>query len=220
MRKIRVAWSSTHQEFLITDSYYFSVLARESQKDGMVIEEVDKFSDLFAYDVVVFNYPERPFSQEEIEVIKENVMEKGKRVLFAAHFQNKDKVAEICSEVARLFGLLVLPDEVRDQVNHLDDDPYQILTFRVLAYSEGVKQVVFPYAAPLKLLAEAEIILRGMETARSGEGEEAPVLVAEKRFSSGGSFVLSGSCIFWDNYSITREDNLRFALNLIAGAGR
>ncbi|HAA89297.1 MAG: hypothetical protein XD63_1092 [Thermoanaerobacterales bacterium 50_218] len=217
MKTLRVAWSSTHQEFLITDSYYFSILAKESQKNGIVIEEVPVFTELFCYDVVIFNYPEKPFNKEEIELIKKSVVEEGKRVLFTAHFQNKDNVAKICSKVSRHFGLLVLPEEVFDDVNHIADDPYIVPTSRVFTYNNGVKEVVFPYSAPLELLDEAKVILRGMETTITRKGKTSPVLVAEKNFPSGGSFALSGSCIFWDNYSITKADNLRFALNLIKG---
>jgi|LDZS01.1.fsa_nt_gi hypothetical protein len=218
MKVLRVAWSSTHQEFLISDSYYFSILAKESQENGIIIDEVSVFTDLFSYDVVIFNYPEKPFKKEEIELIKKSVVEEGKRVLFTAHFQNKDNVAKICSKVSRQFGLLVLPEEVFDNVNHIANDPRMVLTSKVFTYNTGVTKVVFPYSAPLELLEEAKVILRGMETTTTRKGKKSPILVAEKNFPSGGSFTLSGSCIFWDNYSITKADNLRFAINLIKGA--
>ncbi|WP_027719386.1 hypothetical protein [Desulfovirgula thermocuniculi] len=218
MGKKRVAWSSTHQEFLISDAYYFSRLARGALEEGLLIEEVDDFAELFSYDTVVFNYPESPFSHREIEAIKEGVIGRGKRVIFAAHFQNKDDVARICTEVSRHFGILVLNDQVTDGTNHLEGDPYRLVTSQVLAYNRGVCKVVFPYSAPLEVLDGGTLpILRGMETSRTSKGLPSPVLAAERTFPSGGAFVLCGSCIFWDNYSITFGDNFRFALNLLKG---
>lgn len=218
MEKMRVAWSSTHQEFLISDAYYFSQLARGALQEGLLIEEVDDFTELFSYDVVVFNYPESPFSQKEVEAIREAVVSKGKHVIFAAHFQNKDDVARICTEVSRHFGILVLNDQVTDGASHLEGDPYLVLTSQVLAYNQGVRRVVFPYSAPLEVFDDGAVpILRGMETSRTLRGIPSPVLAAERTFPSGGAFVLCGSCIFWDNYSITRADNFRFAMNLLKG---
>lgn len=214
---VRIAWSSTHQEFLITDSYYFSILAKESQKQGLIIEEVSEFPDLFSYDVIVFNYPEQPFTEEEINQIKRAVTEEHKRVIFAAHFQNKDNVAYICSQVAQHFGMRAYPGEVMDRENCLMDDPYMVVTSNVLAYNEGVQKVVFPYAAPIEVYGPARIILRGMPTTRTKEGQAFPVLMAEKVLAGGGSFILSGSCVFWDNFSIGQLDNLKFILNLLKG---
>lgn len=218
MVKKRVAWSSTHQEFLISDAYYFSRLAQGAPEEDLVIEEVGDFAELFSYDTVVFNYPESPFNHKEIRTIIEGVTVKGKRIIFTAHFQNKDDVARICTEVSRHFGLLVLNDQVTDHENHLEGDPFRLVTSRVLAYNRGVSKVVFPYSASLEVLDAGVLpILRGMETSRNSKGLPSPVLAAEKTFPSGGSFVLCGSCIFWDNYSITLGDNFRFALNLLMG---
>ncbi|MGB9859839.1 MAG: hypothetical protein ACPLQP_07910 [Moorellaceae bacterium] len=217
---VRIAWSSSHQEFLISDSYYFSDLAQECRKHHIVIEEVSEFDRLFSYEAIVFNYPEQPFTGAEIEVIKTAVLRDKKRVLLAAHFQNKDNVARICSQLARHFGLLVLEDGVFDPENHMRDDPFLIITTEVGAYNDGVRQVVFPYSAPLELLEPAKIVLKSMKTATTGHGQISPVLAAEKTYPGGGSFVLLGSCVFWDNFSLSQADNLRFALNLLKGPDR
>ncbi|ACX51761.1 hypothetical protein Adeg_0613 [Ammonifex degensii KC4] len=214
---MRVAWSSTHQEFLLSDGYYFSGLAREAHKRGIVIEEIDDFAALFAREVIVFNYPEKPFTPEERARIEWAVKNEGKRVVFTAHFRNKDGVAAICSKVTEPFGIKILPEGVRDEVHSLDEDPFILVTEAVEAYNEKVKKVVFPYPAPLEVGPEVRVILRGMDTAHTDTGVPAPILVAERTFPGGGSLVVCGSCIFWDNYSLFRLDNLPFALSILQG---
>ncbi|MDN5332391.1 MAG: hypothetical protein PWP45_1616 [Tepidanaerobacteraceae bacterium] len=211
----KVAWSSSHGEFLISDSYYFSVLEKEAQKRGIEIVEVADFEELFSYPVVVFNYSEHPFEEGEIEKI-EKAVKQGKRVIFTGHFNNKDNVARICSEVSERFGLRLKEDEVVDGENFAADDCRMVITSRIEAFGNGVKKVVFPYSAPVEILSpEVRVVLRGEETSFDGCGERAPVLAAERSYPSGGSLVLCGSCLFWDNYSILREDNLNFSLNLL-----
>jgi hypothetical protein len=46
----RVGWSITHQEFTITDYYYFSILQREAEKHNIIIEEVDRWEKLKDYE--------------------------------------------------------------------------------------------------------------------------------------------------------------------------
>ncbi|MCG0275554.1 MAG: hypothetical protein L5655_05215 [Thermosediminibacteraceae bacterium] len=212
---MKVAWSSSHGEFLISDSYYFSVLERESKKRNIEIVEIADFEELFSYPVVVFNYSEVPFNEKEIETIEKAVSD-GKRVIFTGHFKNKDNVVRICNAVSERFGLRLNEDEVLDYKNFAGDDHRIVVTSRIEAYGDGVKRVVFPYSAPLEILSsEVRVILKGEDTSFAGCGKKAPVLAAERRYPSGGSFVLCGSCLFWDNYSILREDNLTFSLNLL-----
>ncbi len=78
-KEMRVAWSATHQEFLLSDGYYFSGLYKELSKRGVLIEEVEDFDRLFEYDVIIFNYPENPFEQEERERIKKSLQEDKKK---------------------------------------------------------------------------------------------------------------------------------------------
>jgi hypothetical protein len=211
----KVAWSSSHGEFLISDSYYFSILKREAQKRGIEIIEVADFDELFSYPVIVFNYSERPFDEQEIEII-ERAVKQGKRILFTGHFNNKDNVARIANEVSARFGLRLKEDEVVDDENFASDDCRMVITSRVEAFGDGVKRVVFPYSAPVEILnSEAKVILRGEDTSRDSSGKRAPILAAQRPHPSGGSLVLCGSCLFWDNYSILREDNLSFSLNLL-----
>ncbi|MCG0239828.1 MAG: hypothetical protein L6E13_11775 [Firmicutes bacterium] len=214
---MKVAWSSSHGEFLISDSYFFSVLERESKKRGIEIVEIPDFEELFAYPVIVFNYSEVPFEEREIARIEAAVQE-GKRVILTAHFKNLDNVVEICNKVSERFGFRLRADEVVDETHFTAEDPHMVVTSRIEAYRDGVKRVVFPYSASVEILRpEIRVVARGEETARTGGGEKAPVLAAEARTAAGGSLVLCGSCLFWENQTILREDNLTFSLNLLTG---
>ncbi|WAM33718.1 hypothetical protein [Caldicellulosiruptor morganii] len=215
---MRVAWSATHQEFLLSDGYYFSGLYRELSKREILIEEVDDFDRLFEYDVIIFNYPENTFEQEEKEKIKRVLEEDRKRIIFTAHFRGKDGVAEVCNGIVKEFGIDILKEAVRDELNHLEDDSLIITTDNVERYASGVKEVVFPYSAPLSVSDGVESILKGRDTAVSDSGKRSPVLVAQKSFESGSRLIVCGSCIFWDNFSLFRLDNLQFAINLILGS--
>ncbi|BCS82377.1 hypothetical protein [Anaerocellum diazotrophicum] len=215
---MKVAWSATHQEFLITDGYYFSGLYKELFKRKIEIKEVDDFNKLFEYDVIVFNYPENPFSNEEKEKIREALQQKGKKIIFTAHFKNKDGVSEICNSITKEYGINILPEGIKDKVHHLEDDLFIITTDEVKLYQKGVKEVVFPYSAPLEVGNGAEIILRARKTSLTDSGKKSPVLIAQKRFESGGKLIVCGSCIFWDNFSLFRLDNLQFVVNIFGGA--
>jgi len=46
----RVGWSITHQEFTITDYYYFSVLQKKAPEFNLAIDEVDDWEKLSSYD--------------------------------------------------------------------------------------------------------------------------------------------------------------------------
>ena len=64
LRQTRVARSITHQEFTITDYYYYSILQKEAEKRGLIIHEVDKWEKLIEYDTIVFeSYRYEPFVQ-------------------------------------------------------------------------------------------------------------------------------------------------------------
>ena len=64
---MKVAWDISHQEFTIEDDYYFSKLKKYSKKEGIQIFEIKKFSELQKFEILVFNYPEKPFLQRLVE---------------------------------------------------------------------------------------------------------------------------------------------------------
>lgn len=214
---MKVAWSATHQEFLLSDGYYFSGLYKELTKRGVIIEEVEDFDKLFEYEVIVFNYPESQFTEEEKEKIQRALNKENKKIIFTAHFRGKDGVFDVCNAVTTTFGITVLPEGVKDEHCHLEDDSLIITTDNIEKYATGVKEIVFPYSAPLSISDGVEIILKGRSTAVSDSGKKAPVLVAQKTFENGSKLIVCGSCIFWDNFSIFKLDNLQFVVNLILG---
>ncbi|MGH2331591.1 hypothetical protein [Thermoanaerobacter mathranii] len=211
---MKVAWSATHREFLLSDGYYFSGLYRELSKKGIVMEEVEDFDKLFEYDVIVFNYPENPFTDEEKKEIRKLLESYKKKIIFTTHFRNKDRVSEICNGITRDYGIYILPEGVKDEKFYLEDDFLIITTDNIELYNQDVKEVVFPYAAPLHIEDEVDVVLRGRETSFTDSNKNSPILIAQKRFDSGGKLMVCGSCIFWDNFSLFRFDNLRFVINM------
>lgn len=213
---MKVAWSATHSEFLLSDGYYFSGLHRELLKRGIVVEEVGDFEKLFQYDVVIFNYPEDPFDEKEKMIIKKALESGKKKIIFASHFRNKDEVSEICNGVTKDYGIYILPEGVKEKEFYLEEDPFIITTDQIFLYSEGVKEIVFPYAAPMEIRDRVEVVLKGRSTSFTDSNGTSPVLIAQKSFDSGSKLIVCGSCIFWDNFSLFKLDNLQFAVNLIS----
>lgn len=218
----RVAWSITHQEFTITDYYYFSKLSKEAQKVGILIEEVDRWEKLKEYDTIVFNYPEIPFTGEEAQDMEKLVWEEGKKVILLGYYKNEDRIADTCNTLARRFGMELNSDEVIDEVNNHQGDKYFVVTSKLRRYTKNeknevvVQKIVLPCTASIRpLMPDIKVVARGEDTAKSNQ-ENYTLLIAEQIApSSGGYFCLAGTCVFWDNYSIDLYDNLAFSLNLL-----
>ncbi len=219
---VKVGWDITHQEFTVTDYYYFSILQREAEKAGIEIEEVNDWESLSKYDVIVFNYPEIPFTESEAKDVDRWVWKDGKRVILAGYYKNEDRIADTCNTLARHFGMELNPDEVTDEVNNHEGEKYFVVTGKLRRYNRNergeinVKKVMLACTASIKpLMPDIKAVVRGEDTAKSNMGFD-PLLVAEQIASpSGGYFCLAGTCVFWDNYSITLYDNLNFSLNLL-----
>ena len=80
---IRIGWDISHREFTIRDYYYFSKLYDTLISLGAVVEELMDIRNINGYDIVVFNYPEEPFNNEERRIIRKFV-EQGGRVIILA----------------------------------------------------------------------------------------------------------------------------------------
>ncbi len=222
MRTVRVGWSITHQEFTITDYYYFSILQREAEKAGIEIEEVEDWDRLEEYDTIVFNYPERPFTEKESKWIEKLVWDKGKKVILLGYYKNEDHIADTCNTLARRFGMELNPDEVVDEVNNHNGDKYFLVTSKVRRYNRNerndmnVEKILLPCTATIKpIFPDTKVVVRAEDTARSSEGNYTLLIAEQIAPSSGGYFCLAGTCVFWDNYSIGLYDNLNFSLNLL-----
>jgi len=212
----RVGWSITHQEFTITDYYYFSVLQKKAPEFNLAIDEVDDWEKLSSYDTVVFNYPEIPFTEKEVEFIKDLVENKGKKVILLGYYKNEDHIADTCNTLARAFGMELNGDEVTDEVNNHNKDPYFLVTSKVRRYREGVDKILLPCTASIKpLMPDIKVVARGEDTSVSNKGNYTLLVAEHFAPKSGGYFCLAGTCVFWDNYSINLYDNLRFSMNLL-----
>ncbi len=210
----RVAWDYTHQEFTITDYYYFSILQKVCKENGIEVDEVTDWSKLPEYDVIVFNYPEIPFNEKEVEDVKK-LVESGKRVIILGYYKNEDNIADTVNTLATAFGLRMNPDEVTDEVNNHKGDAYFVVTSKVYQYNDGVEKLMLACTPSVSLEGEnTEVVIEGEETAKSNKGFK-PVLGAVYKHPSGGEFIVIGTCVFWDNYSIELYNNKEFAVNLL-----
>jgi len=209
----RIAWDISHQEFTIEDHYYFSILKRELVNSGADVVELRDLRGLAKFDVLVINYPEKKFGKDEAKQIIRFV-EQGGRVLVLGYYKNEDNIAETVNSISQYFGLELLHDEIYDERNNLDDDKYLIVTSKVLRFNKGVSKILMPCTAPIRTLDEnIEIVAKAEETAKTKLGNK-PIIAAMKQFGK-GQYILIGSCVFWDNFSIEKYDNLKFALNLL-----
>ena len=216
MQKVRVGWSITHREFTITDYYYFSILQREAREAGIEIDEVEDWNKLGEYDTVVFNYPEIPFREEEIKDVERWVWEEGKKVILLGYYKNEDHIADTCNTLARSFGMELNSDEVTDEKNNHNGDRYFLVTSKIRRYKGKVEKVLLPCTASIKpIMPDIKIVVRAEDTAVSSEGNYTLLIAERIAPPSGGYFCLAGTCVFWDNYSISLYDNLNFSLNLL-----
>ena len=210
-RRIKIGWDISHLEFTIEDHYYFSILKSSIKEAGAAVEEVDSFIDITDYDVVVLNYPEKPFTRGEAALVKK-YLEVGNKVIVGGYYNNEDRIADNINSLSSHFGLFLSSDKVRDKSSNDNGDDLLVVTSRVLSYKDSVKKVLFPCPASISLqLAYAKPIVL-LENSMSPKREM--VIGAEAQVGK-GKFVLLGTCVFWDNFAIKKYDNLRFSLNLL-----
>ncbi len=211
---MRIGWDISHLEFTIEDHYYFSIL-KDVLLRYAVIEEVDSLEQIVEYDVFVINYPEEPFSDSDINIIG-HFLRGGGRVIMLGYYRNEDSVADNINTLSERFGIRINADLVIDEKNNHGGDKLFIVTSRIHQYDRSVRRVLMPCTASLSMLDDrCNIIVRGEDTARTSSGNE-PILAASSTVGR-GEIIVVGTCVFWDNYSIEKYDNLTFALNLLLG---
>jgi hypothetical protein len=162
--------------------------------------------------VVILNYPEKSFTKDEVKLVKE-YLEEGKKVIVGGYYNNEDRIADRINSLSSNFGLLLNKDKVRDKSNNDREDDLLVITSRVLSYNDSVKRVLFPCSASITIHGDfaKPIVLREKTSLHS---RKETVIGAETRVGK-GKFILLGTCVFWDNFAITKYDNLRFSLNLL-----
>ncbi|MEZ0323397.1 MAG: hypothetical protein ABWJ98_03690 [Hydrogenothermaceae bacterium] len=212
----KVAWSVTHQEFIISDHYYFSKLQKYAKQNDIVIDEVDQFEKFSNYDVIIFNYPEIPFKKDEVDFIEE-LVKKGKKVGIFAYYKNEDRIADTCNTMSERFGIKFNGDIITDDVNNYDNDNLLITTSKVSEKmkEKGINRVVLACTDSLTITKDnVEPIVYAEDTVISKLGKE-KILFAKYTSPSGGCFIAGGTCVFWDNYSIDLFNNREFSLALL-----
>jgi len=211
---VRIGWSVSHGEFTIKDYYYFSILSEKIISRGWEVEEIYNIRNIDKYDVIVFNYPERGFTKSEVNTIKKYI-EDGGKVIVLGYYDNEDGVADAINTMMKNFGLELLKDAVIDNTNKIDDEGLFITTTKVLKCNKNVGKILLPCTASIKThTTDVYKIVLGEKTSKSTTGITQPILFAGRKIGR-GEIILGGTCVFWDNYSITEFDNMMFALNLL-----
>lgn len=212
----KVVWSVTHQEFIISDHYYFSKLQKYAKQNDIVVDEVDQFEKFSEYDVIIFNYPEIPFKKEEVDFIEE-LVKKGKKVGIFAYYKNEDRIADTCNTMSERFGIKFNGDIITDDINNYDNDNLLITTTKVSEKmkEKGIDKVVLACTDSLTIVGSNVMpMIYAEDTAVSKLGKE-KILFARYMDPSGGCFIAGGTCVFWDNYSIDLFNNKEFSLALL-----
>lgn len=195
---MKILWNTSHLEFTIYDFYYFSELQSLLESKHTVIENRRPLTTriLENHDTLVLNYPEIPFSPAEVEAVEEFVRTGGK-LLVAAYYQNEDGVADICTDLCSGFGLVFTGSASTREEGFL-------ITASVTAearekFELDDMRVYFPCSCRLILEGDAVPLL-------TVDGQ---TVAAAVEYGDGVVFGL-GTAVFWDNFSINREDNRRF----------
>jgi len=212
MRK--VAWSVAHQEFIISDHYYFSKLQKYAKEASIQIDEVDEVERFGNYDTIIFNYPEIPFKSEEVDFIEE-LVKKGKTVGIFGYYKNEDRIADTCNSLSERFGIHFNGDIVIDNINNYENDNLLIVTGDTYNLPDNIEKIMLACTDTLiTKKPETRPLVHGEITAESQQGNDV-LLFAEYIDPSGGKFIAGGTCVFWDNYSIDLYNNKEFSLNLL-----
>jgi len=213
MRK--VAWDVSHQEFIISDHYYFSKLQRYATENDILVEEVDDFEKLGNYDTIIFNYPEIPFTEGEAEFIKELVA-KGKTVGIFGYYKNEDRIADTCNTLSESFGIRFNGDIVIDNINNHENDNLFIVTTDLYNLPNNVNKLMLACTDTLiTTKPNTRPLVMAEETAESKLGMETLLFAEYVDPESNGKFIAGGTCVFWDNYSIDLYNNKAFSLDLL-----
>ncbi len=195
----KIAWSTAHQEFIISDHYYFWKLEKFIKENlNKEVEEVDNLKEVLSgeYDTLIFNYPEIPFDEDDIKIVEEFLKRGGKVGIFG-YYKNEDRIADTINTLIEHFGMKHNGDIVIDEVNNDEGDNLMIRA----DFIDGGEVVL----ACTSTVEGGKPIVVGKATSKSNQNKDL-VFFAEKDVN-GGKLIVGGTCVFWDNYSIDRSDN-------------
>lgn len=129
--------------FIISDHYYFSKLERYARENDIKIDEVDDVERFSDYDTVIFNYPEIPFKEEEVDFIEE-LVRKGKTVGIFGYYKNEDRIADTCNTLSERFGIKFNGDIVTDPFSNYENDDLLIVASDCTNLPENIKKLCSP----------------------------------------------------------------------------
>jgi hypothetical protein len=213
--KIRIGWDVSHLEFTIDDHYYYSVLKSKIIESGASVTTLKSLDYLNGVNVLVLNYPEKSFTKSEVTKVM-SFTEKGNRVVVCGYYNNEDGIADCINSISVHFGLTLRKDCVRDRLNNYKGDELLLVTSRVLSHDYKVRKILFPCCSSIDVRGKSNSVVAMSQGSKSRPGSE-EIIAAQSNLGS-GEFILIGTCVFWDNYSISRYSNLRFSINLLLGS--
>lgn len=188
--------------------YYYSDLLNLINKIGKHYI-ANSYHDWEKGNVIIFNYPENPFKESEIEKINE-LVKNGKLIIFTGYYGNEDNVCDVINDVTKEYGIKLLESCIEDKENCIEfkgnKNEKMVYTSKVYHFNEGVKKVLLGYCAPVEIKSSAKPLV---------ESEKGEIMAGCYKDSSGGGIIAIGTCTFWDNFSIDEFDNKIFARNLL-----
>ncbi|MCS7243273.1 MAG: hypothetical protein RMJ36_00850 [Candidatus Calescibacterium sp.] len=209
-----IIWSYTKGEFVIFDHYYFSTLYNYINSNYK-LEIPTKFNELIKiasqdeYKAIIFNYPEKSFTSRQIEALLE-LFYKGKTLVFLTYYKNEDRSSEIVNSILTKVGLKINYDEVLQLSNIHNNDKYLIITSQVSdKLKNGLKSVIMPCTSSIDIIEKEGYVYDVLLRNDSGD----KVIAAE--VGKKGKIIAFGTCVFWDNFSISLYDNFQFTKKLI-----
>ena len=213
---IKIAWSLAHQEFIISDHYYFSKLSKYVKEKDIYIDEVDDVNKFGDYDAVVFNYPEIPFTEDEVDYLAD-LIEKGKKIMVFGYYKNEDRIADTCNTLTKRFGITFNGDIITDDNNNYENDNLLITTDKVKHFKDNVNKIMLACTDTLTVEGDfVEPLVYAKDSAQSKLGKEKILFAEYRTLGQQGALIAGGTCVFWDNYSIDLYNNKEFALDLLA----
>ncbi len=212
----QIGWDISHQEFTITDHYYFSKLENLLRKHNSAPVEVSQWQDLNQFKVIVLNYPEKDFSAEEIHDIHRWVRE-GKRVILTAYYKGEDNVTHIINRVVQPLGIYLNSDILTDNLNCYCGDPLLLITTKHRLTPNT--RLLLPCASSIgwdKSAADKiEVLVMSEDSTINQRGEHGPFTLVLSYREGRGELIIAGTCVFWDNFSIDYGSNKELSLKLL-----
>ena len=209
-RVINIGWDISHLEFTIDDHYYFSKLKTLLNSSVSSVREVSVFYELEFSDVIVLNYPEIGFTDYETDFLY-HMVKSGKRVIVTGYYNNEDNIGDTVNTLCSRFGVHLNKDEIKNKDNNADSDPLLPVTSSILAYNQSVTEVMLPCCASIDIIGDG---VRPFILNKAGNVKKNDVMGTITNTGK-GQFLLIGTCVFWDNYAITKYSNSIFSLNML-----